>query len=245
MNLENLTLEQIKKLDAELDAKQKERHRKIQEEIELIKKEAEEIRKETDAIKKEAEEIRKETDAIKKRGEEEHLKRLAEIDAIRKEGDEISKKNDIEINRLLKITSNTNLKLNGLDTNIGYGVEEIFYESINKTKQIGNTVYDECTQNVHIFKKLHNTKNAIDILLVNGKEIAIIEVKHRIGLNAVEQLIKTANLYKNNNDITNYTLNLYVAGLSLHPSARQALKDNKIGFIKIRGEHFDLVDNLN
>ncbi|MCX8481242.1 MAG: endonuclease NucS, partial [Sediminibacterium sp.] len=180
--------------------------------------------------------LQEETIAIKKKGEE-------ELNAIRKDREELSKKIDERLEKLIGKTDDTNLRLNGLDKNIGYGIEEIFFDSINKTKQIGNIIYDECTQHVPIFKNLHNTNNAIDILLVNGKDVGIIEVKHRVGIKAVEQLLKTAELFKMNNNLKKYTLNLYVAGLSVHPSARKAINEHKIGFIKIRGEHFELVKN--
>lgn len=204
MNLSHLTLKQIKKLDAELEAKSNERLRKIKEEVDLIKKESE---------------------------------------AIRKEVDELHKKNERDLERLMVVTGATNSKLKNLEDNIGYGVEEIFFESINKTKQIGKIVYDDCTPRFQIYNNKHKSLGEIDILLVNGKEIAIIEIKHRVGKKAIEQLIKTANLFAVNNNHNKYKINLYIAGLSLHASAKQTLKDNKIGFIKIRGEHFELIEN--
>ena len=111
MNLKKLTLQQIKKLDAELEAKFNERIRKIKEEIDLI-------RKESDIIKKESDAIRKETDIIKKEAEELH------------------KKNERELEKLMIVTGATNSKLKGLEDNIGYGVEEIFFESINKQNKL-------------------------------------------------------------------------------------------------------------
>ncbi|MCX8480634.1 MAG: hypothetical protein ORN58_01815, partial [Sediminibacterium sp.] len=118
----------------------------------------------------------------------------------------------------------------------------IFFESINKTKQVGKIVYDECTRMFQLYNEKNKSIGEIDILLTNGKEVGIIEIKHRIGIKAIEQLLKMANLYKINNNQKKYKINLYIAGLSLHASARQAIKINKIKFIKIRGEHFELVD---
>ena len=223
MNLKKLTLQQIKKLDAELEAKFNERIRKIKEEIDLI-------RKESDIIKKESEAIRKESDAIRK-----------ETDIIKKEAEELHKKNEQELEKLMIATGATNSKLKGLEDNIGYGVEEIFFESINKTKQIGKIVYDECTARYQMYNNKHKSLGEIDILLVNGKEIAIVEIKHRVGKKAIEQLMKVAHLFEINNNHNKFKLNLFMAGLSLHASARQLLKINNIGFIKIRGEHFELV----
>ena len=259
MKKDKRTIEEIKKnillLQEETNAIKKNGEKEL---IAIRKKGEDElnaIRKETEAIKKKGEDelnaIRKETEAIKKKGEDEVNAIRKETEAIRKESevirkenDELGKKIDERLDKLIGKTDDTNARLNGLDKNIGYGVEELFFESINKTKQIGNIVYDECTQNVPIFQNLRNTNSAIDILLVNGKDVGIIEVKHRVGIKAVEQLLKTAELFKMNNNLKKYTLNLYIAGLSLHPSAHKAIKDNKIGFIKIRGEHFELIKNV-
>ena len=126
-----------------------------------LKAETEKIKKETADIKKEAQAIKKETEDIIKRGEDLHLKNLAEIEALKKENEKldieykaerklINADFDKRLATLMEITGTTNSKLKGLDDNIGLGVEELFFESINKNKKIGNIQYDQCNQNFKI-----------------------------------------------------------------------------------------------
>ena len=252
--------ESILKTEAKIEAIRKEREEsklKNEAEIEAIRKEREESKLKTEAeieaIRKEREESKLKTEAeieaIRKEREESKQKTDAEIEilrkeseSIRKETDILRKKNEIELERLMVITGATNSKLKGVEDNIGYGVEEIFFESINKTKQIGKIIYDVCTPKFQLYNVKNKSIGEIDILLTNGKEVGIIEIKHRIGIKAIEQLIKNAHLFELNNNKKKYKINVYIAGLSIHSSARHAIKNNKIKFIKIRGEHFELVD---
>ena len=240
-----MSVSQIKKAIIELKA-----------ETEKIKKEAADIKKETEDIKKEAQAIKKETEDIIKRGKDLHLKNLAEIEALKKENEKL----DIEYkaerklinadfdNRLailMEITGTTNSKLKGLDDNIGLGVEELFFESINKNKKIGNIQYDQCNQNFKISNNSNKfeTLGEIDIMLVNGTQIALIEVKHRVSKKAILQILKNKQLFIDNfPESRNFNCNIYLAGLSLPNKIKEDMKKNNIGFIKIRGEHFELAN---
>ena len=240
-----MSVSQIKKAIIELKA-----------ETEKIKKEAADIKKETEDIKKEAQAIKKETEDIIKRGEDLHLKNLAEIEALKKENEKL----DIEYkaerklinadfdNRLailMEITGTTNSKLKGLDDNIGLGVEELFFESINKNKKIGNIQYDQCNQNFKISNNSNKfeTLGEIDIMLVNGTQIALIEVKHRVSKKAILQILKNKQLFIDNfPESRNFNCKIYLAGLSLPNKIKEDMKKNNIGFIKIRGEHFELAN---
>ena len=221
-----------------------------------LKAETEKIKKETEDIKKEAQAIKKETEDIIKRGEDLHLKNLAEIEALKKENEKldieykaerklINADFDKRLATLMEITGTTNSKLKGLDDNIGLGVEELFFESINKNKKIGNIQYDQCNQNFKISNNSNKfeTLGEIDIMLVNGTQIALIEVKHRVSKKAILQIKKNKQLFIDNfPESRNFNCNIYLAGLSLPNKIKEDMKKNNIGFIKIRGEHFELAN---
>ena len=219
-----------------------------------LKAETEKIKKETADIKKEAQAIKKETEDIIKRGEDLHLKNLAEIEALKKENEKLDIEYkaerklinaDLRLATLMEITGTTNSKLKGLDDNIGLGVEELFFESINKNKKIGNIQYDQCNQNFKISNNSNKfeTLGEIDIMLVNGTQIALIEVKHRVSKKAIFQILKNKQLFIDNfPESRNFNCNIYLAGLSLPNKIKEDMKKNNIGFIKIRGEHFELAN---
>ena len=221
-----------------------------------LKAETEKIKKETADIKKEAQAIKKETEDIIKRGEDLHLKNLAEIEALKKENEKldieykaerklINADFDKRLATLMEITGTTNSKLKGLDDNIGLGVEELFFESINKNKKIGNIQYDQCNQNFKISNNSNKfeTLGEIDIMLVNGTQIALIEVKHRVSKKAILQILKNKQLFIDNfPESRNFNCKIYLAGLYLPSKIKEDMKKNNIGFIKIRGEHFELAN---
>ena len=210
-----MSIPQIEKAIIEIMAETK----VIMAETKVIKKEAEAIRKETDAIKKEAEVIRKETDALKKENEA----------------------NEKKLSDKLDKTIST---LNGLGLNMGMSAEELFANSIEKTMEVDKVKYYEMAKNHLILSENGKVLSEIDILLFNQKYICIIEVKHRAKLEDLIKLIEKTipNFIKIETKFQNFEILPFIAAMSFYKEIFEFAKENKIGLLKYRGEHFKLVD---
>jgi len=109
--------------------------------------------------------------------------------------DEQLKKTDEELNRLREAQLKTDEQLRklaeqigGIGNNQGAVAEEYFYNSLKERMKLLNIKFDDIGLN---WKKSKNgIEDEFDIILVNSKYIAIIEVKYKAHKNDVEKLDK-------------------------------------------------------
>lgn len=155
-----------------------------------------------------------------------------------KKTDEQMKKNNAEANTRLeklekfldketKDTQKLKEMIFGIGKSQGVVAEEFFINSIKPTQELGGIAYDLMITNTK-----RNTKKIeaeYDIVLINGKEIAIIEVKYNAHLNDLdkflnEQYPKFKKLYPEYKD---YKHHLGFASFHVHDDfKKEALKNN-------------------
>ena len=82
--------------------------------------------------------------------------------------------------------ANVNKHLAGIGTSQGLVAEEFFYNTLLDKPQIGNLKFDQINMNMQGGKK--NDRFECDIAAINGKSLALIEVKYNVHEDAVEQL---------------------------------------------------------
>jgi type I site-specific restriction-modification system R (restriction) subunit len=95
-------------------------------------------------------------------------------------------KNDEEIAKIHK-------ELGGIGENNGLVAEEIVFHSLAKNKIFAGITFDTVDHGTVRSRKLpdgKNVKGEYDVLLYNGTSVAIIEVKHRVGQEALKRLIE-------------------------------------------------------
>jgi len=126
---------------------------------------------ETDKQLKETDKQLKETD-----------KQLKETDRQLKETDEQLKRTDEKINRIASLVGN-------LANNQGDVAEEYFVNSLEESLRIGEIDFDFLIPNFKA-KRGRNVLAEYDILLVNGKSVAIVEVKYKAHINDLDKLPK-------------------------------------------------------
>ena len=91
---------------------------------------------------------------------------------------------DRQISRLEKVTG-------GITNNNGAFAEEYFINSINEGKKtFFGEKFDKLLKSVVMFDENNKTIGEIDIMLVNGKAIAIYEVKFRVRKKNVDSVLK-------------------------------------------------------
>ena len=242
-----------KKHLAEMKAMKKKgeaKHQKNLDEIETIKKETEAIKKageakrqknldEIEAIKKETAAMHKkhlaEMKAMKKKGEARHQKYLKEKESLRIEGDKITQE-------LKQSQKDLNRQMFNLGVNIGLGVEESMYNLLSIYKVLDNINYDKVYKNNVYNDPIDNTtKGESDIIMINGKHAAIIEIKHRVTKHHIRKFYteKLPIFLQYETKIKDKKIHVYFAGESVDSDVIKEAK--KLGCGIIEPVHDDIV----
>ena len=216
-----------KKGEEELNALKKEgeaRHQKHLDEMDAIKKETEAIKKETEAIKKESEAIKKETEAIKKKGEE-------ELNAIKKETEAIKKAHETSSKKLEST-------MNNLGFNIGMGVEEMFLNGLKDNPTLNGIHFENVIDNVKIINEKGCDATEIDILMLNGTSVGLIETKHRFNKEDLQKFIeKQFPIFKKyGGTALRENIYLYIAGLSFDKDVILNAKKAGVGVLHLKND---------
>ena len=120
--------------------------------------------------------------------------------------DEQLSKTDKKLDKLAKM-------LGSIGNNQGEVAEEYFINSLKDRLKIGNLHFDYLLQNVHLQTKKINDE--FDILLINDKNIALIEVKYKVHPNVIDSLDKKIEHLKLMKEYRNYKIYAGVAGFKI------------------------------
>ena len=142
------------------------------------------------------------------------LDRTAKEDADRRaEADKRSAIFDAKLDRLEALYGN-------VADNQGSVAEEFFYNSLNANPVIGSVKYDRVTPNLIVGAK--GKQAEFDLVLVNGNSVAIVEIKHKAHLSALDQLEKQLVRYREIfPEHASYKLYGGIAGLSVPTNVEQ------------------------
>jgi hypothetical protein len=169
----------------------------------------------------------------------EQIKELAEdrkaTDKQIKENDRLLKEKFAETDRLIKENSK---QIGGISNSNGKMAEEMIYNALDKDKTFANVKFDYLRKNVPIQSEAFETKTELDILLVNGDTISIIETKYKVEKSDVIDVIdKKLNYFRQYNPKFNdYKVLLGIGGMSFENEAITAAKEKGIGIIKVVGD---------
>ena len=218
----------------------------IKRNILLLQEETEAIKKESEAIKKKGEE---ELNALKKEGEARHQKHLDEMDAIKKETEAIKKKGEEELNAIKKETeaikkahetSSKKLEstMNNLGFNIGMGVEEMFLNGLKDNPTLNGIHFENVIDNVKIINEKGCDATEIDILMLNGTSVGLIETKHRFNKEDLQKFIeKQFPIFKKYGGNTlRENIYLYIAGLSFDKEVILDAKKAGVGVLHLKND---------
>ena len=223
-----------KKGEEELNALKKEgeaRHQKHLDEMDAIKKETEAIKKETEAIKKESEAIKKESEAIKKESEAIKKKGEEELNALKKETEAIKKAHETSSKKLEST-------MNNLGFNIGMGVEEMFLNGLKDNPTLNGIHFENVIDNVKIINEKGCDATEIDILMLNGTSVGLIETKHRFNKEDLQKFIeKQFPIFKKYGGNTlRENIYLYIAGLSFDKEVILDAKKAGVGVLHLKND---------
>jgi hypothetical protein len=157
------------------------------------------------------------------------------------------KKTDIQIDKLLKAQDKLFGKMNYVDMNLG-GIsrsngafaEEYFYNSFERGKKnFFGEKFDKIEKNV----KGINVRAEYDVVLINGKSIAIIEVKYNAQKGDINEVIKKAETFRiNYSDFVNHHIYLALAALTFEKDVETDCAQAGIAVIKQKGKSVVIYD---
>ena len=181
--------------------------------IEEIQKNILLLQEQTEAIKKETEAIKKESEAIKK-----------ETEAIKK----------------AHVTSSKKLEstMNNLGFNIGMGVEEMFLNGLKDNPTLNGIHFENVYDNVKIINEKGNDATEIDILMLNGTSVGLIETKHRFNKEDLQKFIeKQFPMFKKYGGTSlRENIYLYIAGLSFDKDVILNAKKAGVGVLHLKND---------
>ena len=145
---------------------------------------------------------------------------------------------DKQIKATDKIVKELSKNIGGISNSNGKMAEEMIYNMLDKDKTFANVKFDYLRKNVQIQSETYETKTELDILLVNGDTISIIETKYKVEKNDVIDVIdKKLNYFRQYNPkFNNYKVLLGIGGMSFENDAITTAKEKGIGIIKIVGD---------
>ena len=144
------------------------------------------------------------------------------------------KKTDERLNKIAKLVGN-------ISNNQGDIAEEFFWNTISHNPTIAGINYDFASKNAH--KRVNGVEDEYDILLVNGKDIAIIETKYKAHTLDIERLItkKYENFKKLYPEYKDYTHHLGLASFNINDDVKEKAAQNNVTLLQRKG---DLIETI-
>ena len=128
-----------------------------------------------------------------------------------------SAKTDAQIKKIAKMYGSA-------ANNHGDVAEEFFFNSLSSTLTLNNIKYDKILKNLHILEA--GVEDEYDILMANGKDVFIIEVKYKAHQTDLDKILdrKYPNFKKLFPEYKNYNHHLGLASFHINDE----LKDNAL-----------------
>jgi phage anti-repressor protein len=150
-------------------------------------------------------------------------------------------KTDEQMKETQKTLKKVSKLVGNISNNQGNIAEEFFYNSFKAKPTLNNIKYDFVDKNVTRSK--NKIEDEYDILLVNGKDIAIIETKYKAHSNDIEKLInkKYENFKKLYPEYKDYNHHLGLASFNMNDEVKESASKNNVILIQRKG---DLIETI-
>ena len=167
-----------------------------------------------------------------------------------KKTDEQLKKTDEQIQKLEKAQERSDKKLDkiaklvgAISNNQGDVAEEFFYNSLKQNPQLKGIKFDFIDKNVTRVK--NNIEDEYDILLVNGKDIAIIETKYKAHEKDIDKLVtkKYENFKKLYPEYKDYNHHLALASFYINPDVKDKALSQGVILLQRKGNLIETITN--
>ena len=138
-------------------------------------------------------------------------------------------KTDAKLNRIAEMVG-------GISNNQGRAAEDFFFHSLKHNPVVNGIRFDFVDKNVHRYR--NGIEDEFDILLVNGEEILIIEVKFSLHSKDIEKMLesKIPNFYKLFPEYRNYKIRIAFACYTLTDEIKNLALQKGVILLQARGE---------
>ena len=181
----------------------------------------------------------------------EHTVQMAELRLAQAETDRIVKENalqmketDCKLDKVSRQLDKTDKMIGGLSNNTGLFAEEYFFNSLKKgNKILLGEKFDKLIKAEIVEDEDKKTLGELDIILINGKSVAIIEVKFRVREKHVDKVMKKVKPFRAKfPEYGNHKLYLGLASMVFDEVIQDKCLDNGIAVIKQVGDNVVIYD---
>ena len=139
----------------------------------------------------------------------------------------------------IRITTKTLKKVSKMfgnsERNKGLIIEDIFYNSLNSNKVLNNIKYDYIVKNLEL-KIGKEKKGEIDIVLLNGSYIALIEIKSIANIKDFEQIDNYIESYKKIYPYEKRKVFIYYGSFCFDKSIKEQAKQKGYGLLSLNNK---------
>ena len=161
---------------------------------------------------------------------------MKKTDEQMKKTDEQMKKTDEQVKRNEAKLTKMGVLLGNISNNQGDVAEEFFYNSFEDKKDLAGIHYDFIDKNWKSSTK--TLRDEFDIVMVNGKDIAIIEVKYKAHERDLEKLLtqKKTNFRELFPIYKDYTHHLALASFYMPQDLKEKALENNVIVLQRKGD---------
>ena len=159
---------------------------------------------------------------------------VASLAIAQKKTDEQLQRTDLKLDKIAKMVGS-------ISNNQGDIAEEFFYNSLASNPKLNGIKYNFIDKN--LTRSTKKLRDEYDIILINGKDIAIIEVKYKAHIKDVERLLgkKYENFKKLFPEYKNYNHHLGIASFYINDDVMSLALDNGVMVLQRKG---DLIETI-
>jgi len=145
---------------------------------------------------------------------------------------------DRQIEKVSKQIAKTDKLIGGISTNNGLFAEEYFYNSLRKGEKIlMGEKFDKLIKSEIMEDENKKTKGELDIILINGNSLVIVEVKFRVREKHVDKVMKKVKPFRERfPEYQNHKVYLGLASMVFDENIVVKCKENGIAVIKQEGD---------
>ncbi len=169
----------------------------------------------------------------------------AAVERLSREGERISRdieKGHKEMMKLHQDIDKVHKAQGRAENNRGAEVEEFFYNTLMHEPVIGHMQFDKVLSNHMIGKKGKETE--LDLVLINGNSLAVVEVKSKFHPSDLDQLQKHIDFLRDHSpEFKNYQFYGGIAGFSIPKDVTHAAHEQGYFVLKRRGKVISINTN--
>jgi hypothetical protein len=150
--------------------------------------------------------------------------------------DEQMKRTDERMQRTEAMLKRVSIDLGNIGNSQGMVAEEFFYNSLAHTQTLGGIHYDFIDKN--LTRRAGSVEDEFDIVMINGKDVAIIEVKYKAREADLTRLItkKYENFKKLFPMYKDYTHHLVLATFGLYDDLKEKALAQGVTLLQRKGD---------